>query len=358
LDTQTPRNILVAPLDWGLGHTTRCIPIIRYLLQKGHKITLAGNDWQRKYVENTVPDVATTHLDGYNITYGKGSLTTALLLQIPALLKKINIEHAWLAEQKGYDLIISDNRYGLYRKDIPSAIMTHQLSIQTGKGGVADSVLRKMHYRFLERFNETWIVDVAGKHNLAGKLSHPDALPKGGKYIGLLSQLAAPQNEVSAGKHLLILLSGPEPQRSILSAILWKQMKKYKNGKVVFVEGSDDVTTPVNVPTHITYYKKVSGNLLHSLITDASMVICRSGYSTIMDLVRQNKKAILIPTPGQTEQEYLGKHLHTQGMFYSTVQKGFDLEKVLIDTLHFPFKDSGLRERFDGYKGVVDGFIK
>ena len=88
------------------------------------------------------------------------------------------------------------------------------------------------------------------------------------------------------------------------------------------------------------------------------MVICRSGYSTIMDLVRQNKKAILIPTPGQTEQEYLGKHLHTQGMFYSTAQKGFDLEKALMNAVHFAFKDSGLREGFEGYKGVVDGFIK
>ena len=358
MDTQTPRSILVAPLDWGLGHTTRCIPIIRYLLQNGHKVTLAGNEWQRKYVENTVPGIHITHLEGYNITYGKGSLTAALLLQLPGLLRKINKEHEWLAAQKGYDLIISDNRYGLYTKDIPSAIMTHQLSIQTGKGDVADALLRKMHYRFLERFNETWIVDTPGEGNLAGKLSHPVILPKGGKYIGLLSQLAAPENVPDAGKHLLVLLSGPEPQRSILSAMLWQQAVNYKEGNIVFVEGSDDTTAPANVPAHITHHKKVSGKLLYSLITDANIIVCRSGYSTIMDLIRLHKKAILIPTPGQTEQEYLGKHLHKQGIFYSRPQKGFELKKALSDATAFPFNDTGLSDKFHVYKGVIDTHLK
>ena len=135
-----------------------------------------------------------------------------LLQQVPAILKAVRQEHEWLQEivkEYAIDAVISDNRYGLQHKEVPCVIMTHQLNVITGMGDAADGVLRGVHYKYLERFNECWVVD-REKDGLGGKLSHPKGLPDNAKYIGLLSQV---ENTTVGQDYLLILLSGPEPQR-------------------------------------------------------------------------------------------------------------------------------------------------
>src|SRR5690606_26482343 len=146
---------------------------------------------------------------------------------------------------------------------------------------------------------------------------HPKKLPRNAEYIGLLSQ--AEPKLLTGDKYLLVLLSGPEPQRSLLADKLWEQVSAYK-GKVVFVEGTENIAGRQDVPVHITYHKRIAGDALSETISGADMVICRSGYSTLMDLVKLNKKAILIPTPGQTEQESLAKELYRQNLFVSATQ--------------------------------------
>ncbi|MBS1689987.1 MAG: hypothetical protein JSS96_14755, partial [Bacteroidetes bacterium] len=307
------KKILIAPLDWGLGHTTRCVPIIRYLLSQEQRPVFAGNEWQRNFINKTFSNIETIHLDGYNVRYGKtnSGFLYSLLLQVPRIYKTIRAEHKWLiekAEEEKFDGIISDNRYGLFHPDIPSIVMTHQLEIQSGMGSMADKSLQKVHYRYLQRFNECWVPDAAGSPNLSGKLGHPNTTPSNTYYIGLLSQL-----DVMAGSErdnsLLILLSGPEPQRSMLSSLLWEQLYHY-TGTVHFVEGSNEAVPPKDIPEHVRYHKQLNRTELLPLLSKAGMVICRSGYSTLMDLLRLKQKAILIPTPGQTEQEYLGRYLH------------------------------------------------
>lgn len=357
------KKILIAPLDWGLGHTTRCVPMIRCMLSLGQHPVFAGNEWQRNFINKSFSNIETIHLDGYNVRYGKtnSGFLYSLLLQVPRIYKTIRAEHKWLmekAEEQHFDGILSDNRYGLFHPAIPSVVMTHQLEIQSGMGNVADKSLQKVHYRYLERFNECWVPDLAGTDSLSGKLGHPEALPKASSYIGLLSQLQATETPDENDKSLLILLSGPEPQRSILSALLWEQLYHYI-GKIHFVEGSAAAETPKNIPPHITHYKQLNNEQLLPLLQNAKLVICRSGYSTLMDLVRLNKKAILIPTPGQTEQEYLGKYLQEQGVFYCQSQKTFELSRALAGAGQFPYRSIGAgTSSFELYRPVLDKWLQ
>lgn len=359
MSTKRSAHILVSPLDWGLGHTTRCVPIINYLLNTGNRVTFAGNNWQRDYISQTFPGIGTLHLEGYNVHYSKTGkeFMLSLLSQMPRLLKTIRYEHEWLKHavaEKHFDGIISDNRYGLFHKDVPSVIMTHQLLAQTGISHIADELLSRIHYKRLQQFNQCWIIDVPGISNLSGKLAHPKRLPANAHYLGLLSQITPqPGNE----EHIMILLSGPEPQRSILSDILWQQATRLQQ-KIVFVEGSNNVSERSNIPAHIEYYKRITKEQLQPLLENAGIVICRSGYSTLMDLVALNKKAILIPTPGQTEQEYLGKHLHKEGIYYSALQKGFNLQQALNDAKDFPFKKLPLQNSLQQYTVIIDSWLE
>jgi len=363
LSSHQSKHILISPLDWGLGHTARCAPLIRYIRSLGHKVTIAGNAWQRSFIEETFGAIDFIHLDGYDIVYSASNkiLQAGLISQLPKVLNTINYEHKWLLQVAGElqpDGIISDNRYGLYHPTIPSVIITHQLRVQSGVGDLADSGIQKQHYKFLNRFQETWVADTGGTPNLAGKLSHPANLPRTAKYIGLLSRFAelplSPSN--TKNDELLILLSGPEPQRSILSGILWKHSVVYP-GHVTFVEGNEAAAPPASVPPNISYYKRLTESALGPLLINAGMVICRSGYSTIMDLVALQKKAILIPTPGQTEQEYLGKHLHNSGVFYCTRQDRFDLNASMKAAALFPFAVPALQHSFNDHKSVINDWL-
>lgn len=331
---------------------------MRYLIDSGARLTFAGNEWQRHYVEQTFPGLHTIHLNGYNVRYSKNGtgFIASLMIQLPRLMKTIAYEHSWLekaVDKYGFNGVITDNRYGLYHSVVPNVIITHQVVPQTGWGKLADSILRSQHDKWLQRFKQCWIADAEHGPNLAGSLSRPYILPANARYIGLLSQH---ENVAVADKHLLVMLSGPEPQRSILSDLLWQQLQSYKD-KLVFVEGSDNA--PLRKSTsNITHYKRLTADSLTPLLANASMVICRSGYSTLMDLLALNKKAIIIPTPGQAEQEYLGHYLHSEGVYYSTRQKGLDIIASLEATKQFPFYQPNTGQSFQQYKTVVDDWLK
>ncbi|MCD6011592.1 MAG: glycosyltransferase 28 domain protein [Flavipsychrobacter sp.] len=356
------KHILVAPLDWGLGHTTRCIPLIRHIQRLRHVPIFAGNTSQAAFIKEIFGNIECIHLDGYNITYSNWNkwAQIELLSQLPNIQKSINVEHKWLRQleaQRKIDGIISDNRYGLFHSKITSVILTHQLCIQTGFGTLANRAIQKIHYKYLGNFNATWVVDAKDTPNLAGSLSHTSRLPANTSYIGLLSRFATTDATTNnSDAPLLILLSGPEPQRTALSRILWQQCLAH-TAHTIFIEGSEAVQQPANIPSHITYHKRVAGQELAEIIKNAGMVICRSGYSTLMDLVALQKRAILIPTPGQTEQEYLGNTLHKQGLFYSIKQDHFNLQRALNETQQFPFHSISLQQHFNDHQPALENWI-
>lgn len=357
------KKILVAPLDWGLGHTTRCVPLIRYLLASGHQPVVAGNETQLAFLQSVFPGIPGHFLEGYNVHYASSGNRFMLTLagQLPRIRNVIRREHQWLrklVDEENMDAVLSDNRYGLYHPHIPSVIMTHQLQPLSGMGALADRAVLRLHLHALKHFSECWIPDMTGGFNLSGRLGHPEAgIPdRDIKYIGLLTQFEDVPADAIKENHLLVLLSGPEPQRSILSDILWQQLQHYE-GPVVFVEGSNAAVPRVSVPAHIRYYLRLTTQELLPQLAGAVMVICRSGYSSLMDLQRLGKKAILVPTPGQTEQEYLAGALYEKGVYMMRRQNQVKLEEAIAEAGDFPFRRLASPADFSVYKNILGAWL-
>jgi predicted glycosyltransferase len=238
--------------------------------------------------------------------------------------------------------------------------MTHQLNIITGSGAVADWLLRKLHYRILEKFDECWIVDVKEKGGLVGRLSHPPYIPSNACYIGLLSQLRPFATSArSQNNKILILLSGPEPMRGILEEKLVQQAAYTTEYQFHIVAGNPSGTARAELPTHITYVTHANADDLATALADAQLVICRSGYSTLMDLVIFEKKALLIPTPGQSEQEYLAGYLQMQGIALSRQQAALDLKKDIGEASGYSgFKLTGYQGQPNPMQEAIDNTLR
>jgi len=294
-------------------------------------------------------------IKGYNIQYptNVGSFTRKILQQIPKIWWAIIREHFWLKDllkKRSWDLLISDNRYGLHTKKIPSVFITHQLRVQTGSGKLADDLIQSILYQKINKFTHCWIPDVASnKINIAGLLSHPIKKPNRYKYIGPLSRLN--NNNANQGNTILVLLSGPEPQRTILENILLKQLLNTTE-KIIFVRGLPLETKKISVPKNIQIENFMDSKTLIGVMEEAEMVVCRAGYSSIMDLLKLNKSAIIIPTPGQTEQEYLAVHLQKLNLFHVQHQHNILLPQA-IEAIRKQ-KPENILFNFDGYKKALE----
>ncbi|SEI41729.1 UDP-N-acetylglucosamine:LPS N-acetylglucosamine transferase [Dyadobacter koreensis] len=357
-------NILLAPLDWGLGHATRCIPLIRYLLEKHCQVTLAAQGATATLLKSNFPGLTILPIPGYHIQYSSSGKTLPfkILLQIPKILTAIQKERRWLRriqQQNRYDLVISDNRYGLKIKGVPSLILTHQLLIKTGGGAFLDQILRRIHYGILEKFDGCWVVDEPDNKGIGGQLSHPGTIPVNARYIGILSQLVpAVRAEGLVSGEILILLSGPEPQRSILERLILAQIPKSSGYQFILVGGQPDGHFSDEIPANTVYFSHRNAAELTRLISRAELVVCRSGYSTLMDLAFMGKKALLIPTPGQSEQTYLATYLNRQGLFFVKSQSSLDLKTDLEKALAFPgFSEDNTYAALDAMKKAVDDVI-
>lgn len=352
-------RILLAPLDWGLGHATRCVPIIRYLQELGCEVVLAADGAVAALVQNEFPDIRIVQLNGYNIRYGKGnSLFLNLLQQLPSIFNNIRQEQQWLQsflKTETFDLIISDNRPGFYSTTVPSVYITHQLLIRSGKGKWMNRLLQRLHSVYMKKFNAVWVPDTADPLYLAGELSHPATQLVQPVYLGLLSRMQ--QVPVQEQHDLLILLSGPEPQRTILEKQLVQCLHKF-TGKAVLVRGLPKATTSLQVPAGVTVYAHLPAHQLQEQICAASLVVCRSGYTSIMDLVHLQKKAVLIPTPGQPEQEYLAEHLQTLQLFPALTQAEASIEKAIAVAASFNYQQPFTGEAFEQFKPVIEQQLK
>ncbi|OJV52921.1 MAG: hypothetical protein BGO31_03975 [Bacteroidetes bacterium 43-16] len=340
------QKILIAPLDWGLGHTTRCIPIIQYLQACGHEVYAAAEGNAAQLLRNNFPDLNILPLKGYNIEYSKtrSGFIFKILQQLPKIIATIKAERLWLEKiqaEYGFDGIISDNRYGMYHKDIKNVVLTHQVQILSGMGPLADLIMLKWHRGLLERFKACWIVDSPEAPGLSGKLAHPRQLPRNAAYIGYLSQFfdTPGQSRAPVKNHFLVLLSGPEPMRSQFEQKLWQQCTALEEYTFTFVAGKSGQAAPGPVPAHITWHSYLGAEKLAEEILNASGMVCRGGYTTLMDLQVLQRPALLVPTPGQTEQEYLAKALSKVNPYFSYKdQQDFELKDELAKMLYLPLR--------------------
>ncbi len=335
-------RILVAPLDWGLGHVTRCIPVIYELLKQGSEVWLAGEGAQEILLKNEFPELAFLPLNGYRVRYGSSriGLIRSVFSQLPPLLKTIKQENNWLKKAVNdyqFDAIIADNRYGLYHSSVPSVFITHQLTIKTPFGKWSEHFFRKINYRFINRFAECWIPDEEKENGLAGELSHPANMPDiPVYYTGILSRLKK-KNTEEKKNHLFISLSGPEPQRTLLENKIILDISKY-NGTACIVRGLPGASTLIPSTNDIRFYNHLPTEEFNNEMETAEYIISRSGYSTVMDIVTLGKKSILIPTPGQTEQGYLAKYLTQKQFAFCMAQNNFSLTDSLQKSVKFDYK--------------------
>jgi uncharacterized protein (TIGR00661 family) len=355
-------RVLVAPLDWGLGHATRCIPIIYKLMDLGCEVFLAGEGAQQELLREVFPHLPFLSLPGYRIRYAKTKkgLIWKMIQQGPKMRRAILYEHQWLKKMvKEYklDAVISDNRYGLYHETVPCIFMTHQLLIKSSAGKWTEKILQKRNYKYINRFSECWVPDNEKENSLAGDLSHPPVQPAiPVHYIGSLSRFKKNNTPVAEKKdHLLILLSGPEPQRSMLEEKMIREISTYK-ATAVIVRGLPGSASLIPSTNMIRVYNHLPADDLQKEIEEAEYVISRSGYSTVMDMTVLQKKSILIPTPGQTEQEYLGNYLEQKGIAISTNQRDFSLNVELEKARTFNYKIPDLLDN-ENFEKVIIKFI-
>ena len=343
-------RILITPLYWGLGHATRCMPIIDELLAHHIEVFIGSDGEALNLLQETYPNCTCIPLPAYNIHYKSENMIFNLAKQsfhILTTMGKERLKIANIIEKHKINLLITDNRFGAYSTKIPTVFITHQLHIR-----VPNTILSKFVATFnnsiIKKYTQCWVPDLPDNYfNLSGDLSHPNSLFNNIKYIGALSRLKSFDHEkleyitsslifknlfFGKGTMVLVLLSGPEPQRTYLEEKLLTQAKQIKDKNFLFVRGvvigEKNQWTIVEENIYIANY--LQGEMLSAIIQKADFLVSRSGYSTIMDYYQLQKKNILfIPTPGQTEQEYLAEILSAKNICAMQTQKHIHLENDL-----------------------------
>ncbi|UGU16684.1 glycosyltransferase [Sinomicrobium kalidii] len=320
-------RILVAPLNWGLGHATRCIPVIRALQENGFCPVIASDGIALELLKKEFPGLESIYLPSYQIEYAKEGkyFKLKMIWDSPKMVKAISREKKLvkkIVKERQIDGIISDNRLGVYHKKVPSVFITHQLNVLTGSTSWLSS---KVHRKIIKKFDQCWVPDMEEKPNLSGKLGHMKKASVPVKYIGPLSRLQ--KKELDIIYDLAIILSGPEPQRTLLENKIVREIQNY-TGSILFVRGEIENSQNIQKKGNVTIYNFMRSEELETALNQSALILSRSGYTTIMDLVNLRKRAFFIPTPGQYEQEYLAKRFDKKGMVPFATQKDFRIQML------------------------------
>lgn len=322
-------KILLAPLNWGLGHATRCIPIIRHYLSQGNEVLLAGDGDSILLLRGLFPALRVIDLPSLELQYTANAQQRGFYLRAIWALARFTIADQHYLRQilarEHFDLIISDNRFGCFSRDVHSVYITHQLyPILPKRLRLFQPLARAVHACIYKRYKEVWVPDYAdATKSLSGRLSHGGRFDKKAKYIGPLSRFAtsmsnspsthSPSSRKGQGVGLystLAILSGLEPQRTIFEKEI---LQRYAQSAETMLLVRGKVADPHTVISkgNIIIVPSITDKDLINVVQEVKTIIARSGYSTIMDLEALGvlHKAELHPTPGQSEQEYLAHYL-------------------------------------------------
>ncbi len=321
-------RILVAPLDWGLGHSTRCIPIIRRLLELDAVPIIGADAGPLTLLRKEFPELEHVCIPGVNIRYGAGrSQLWSMARQFPAMVRSVHAEKALfdrIRHPLRLNAVISDQRFGIRNADVPSVLITHQVFPFTP---IAQGAMRAVNLRHIARFDRCWVMDEAEAPGLAGALSHGPRMPGNTRYIGTQSRMHATGPRPEKEYRIVAVFSGPEPQRTLLEQLLLHQLPQIP-GEHLMVMGLPRDSGAV-CEGNVTMVPHMGALDLAMHLRSAELIVSRSGYTTLMDLVALGRTALVIPTPGQAEQEYLGE-LHSQtGRFMVQEQTALDLPRAL-----------------------------
>ncbi len=352
-------KILVAPLDWGLGHASRCVPIINFLLEQKVNVIIGGSGSSLEYLKQRFPKLTYVELPSAKLNYGKkGMVSMPFFLSMCKFACNIRKEHRALEKivrEYAIDYVFSDNRLGLYTKSATTYYMTHQFNFDNGfLNKISANIMKKLHRHYINKYDLCCVSDVAGEKSLSGILSETDlkVMHLGplsrfneqfgpcaiatSTYFDLLRlcslQVAQDKSPSELGERCgrsapvsgeadLLILSGIEPQRSILEKIFIDKYSAMQDRELVIVRGLVETDKDLVVPANITYENNPPDSKIAELILSSNKVFCRSGYSTLCDLAALNRRAVLIPTPRQPEQEYLAMRFSREFDFPAFQQK-------------------------------------
>lgn len=322
-------KVFFAALDWGLGHTTRSVPVLRNILNHNHQLFIGCTQRQEIIYRQNLSVVRYIRLGSTEpVLSNSGSQTLAFLRYIPQFLRAIRKERRSLHKLHqihNFNLVLSDNRYGIYIKGCKNILISHQLNlILPDRLKTTSWLVNRIIHRWINRFDTCIVPDYKSSLNLTSKLSQ---IFKGCKpeiiHTGPLSMMSSIIPQKTEIPEVLIILSGPEKQRSVFEQKIINQLDQNDfNCRTLVIRGLPGSSRDEND----SFRNHAPSAQLKYLIQHVPYIICRSGYSTIMDLVTLNKTAYLVPTPGQSEQEYLARHLKTSGWFLSGQQKDFNLQ--------------------------------
>lgn len=332
MEPETQKRVLLSPLAWGLGHATRIIPVIHELSHKGYLITVATNNELGTLIKNNCPYSEIIDFYSPKMKLGTGRTSVLNLLSFLIKLPFVTLIECFklkrLLKGKSFTLIVSDNRYGFRSSKTKSVIITHQLRVIPPKPfgflkHLGENVIRHL----LSRFDEVWVPDFNNTTRIAGMLSEPNGLTNL-RYIGPISRFNGISiKQLNPQWDVMVIASGPEPQKNEFINLIANCLSEH-NFKTLILKGNPLKINSWETIGNLTFAGSLGNDEMAMVIINSKYVISRSGYSTIMDLVYLNKGGILIPTPGQTEQEYLAHRMNKLGWFKTVNQK--DLSKDLL----------------------------
>ncbi len=332
-------KVLICPLDWGLGHATRCIPIINELIKQDADVYIAVDKAPFDLLIREYPQLKFLTFPGIQINYPNPALMIPYLLFLfPKMLVGIKKENKYLQDLIDlykFDVVISDNRYGLWNKSTRTVFITHQVTVKTPFWlNFLTPLLFKLSKYFIDKYNYLWIPDNEDdNNNLTGDLSHKYQIKNKSRFVGILSRFNKTTAKEDFVYDICAIISGPEQQRMEFKNLILPQLKD-SGKKCVVISGNPIITEPIT-QGNMTYYPHLKKEEMQKVIEQSKIIISRSGYSTIMDLSVLEKNAIFIPTPGQTEQEYLAQRLMKKGIIYSQKQKSFNLKMALEESQNY-----------------------
>jgi UDP-N-acetylglucosamine:LPS N-acetylglucosamine transferase len=325
-------TVVVAPLNWGLGHAARCIPLIHYLRERGNKIIIASDGEALELLRKEFPELPAESLPGYGIKYYAGNMIFNLLCSFPGLLSGLLREKSALekiVQKYGAHVVLSDNRPAASSESTMNIYLTHQINIVFANRWLRN-LAGRFHQYYIRKFDTCWIPDERGKNNITGSMGYPSGI-RDFHYIGHLTRIHKTNADIK--RDICVLISGPEPQKSILSDVLARILFKLTEYRIVWITSGTKKALPSPIPEHVELHTMADSGITEQALNGSKLLISRSGYSTIMDIMQLPMNAIFIPTPGQPEQEYLAASLKQNERLKTLRQSEIHNLKSLIESV-------------------------
>lgn len=352
--------------SWGLGHATRSLPLIRKLIDEGDEVTIVSTGRSLNLLKLELKDRASyIDLEDYPLPYTEKSKVFLLkfCLYSPKLIRSMIDEHKRflkILDKKKFDIIISDNRYGFFHRNIPSFFITHQLRIiAPGRIKMIENSFERFNVHFHKYFKRFMVPDYED-NGISGELAHNLKRIKSDKvvYFGIMSDFK--KMDIKEDVDFLFSVSGPEPQRTVLENLITQNINNIQ-GKIVLSLGrksdSDVEKKRDELNENILLYDFLPREKRELIMNRSKLIVSRSGYSTLMDIYALGKNAMFIPTPQQTEQEYLAKLHEGRGNFLYVNQDDIDLSKDLERARDYkgPDKRYDLEKNIERFLEAIHG---